>query len=103
MVVDTTKSCKPSILCDIPLVRGDCVDIPLVRGDCGSCDWYPLSEEVIMVVWLSAHPSKCKGDLCCALPLVWRLYCLREELCTPNCITQILSGGSLCGKSCVDD
>jgi len=62
-----------------------------------------LKCEVIEVVWLSAHPSKCRGDLCCALLLVWRLYCLREELCTPDCITQILSGGSLCGKSCVDD
>ena len=29
---------------------------------------------------------------------------LREELCTPGyCIAQILSGGSLCGKSCVDE
>ena len=27
-----------------------------------------------------------------------------EELCTPSCIfAQILSGGSLCGKSCVDE
>ena len=71
MVVDTTKSCKPSILCYIPLVRDDCVDIP-------------LSEEVIVEVvalclislcevdlfWLSAHPSKCRCDLYCALPLV---------------------------------
>ena len=32
-----------------------------------------------------------------------RLYYWREELCTLICITQILSGGSLCGKSCVDD
>ena len=47
MVVDTTKSCKPSILCDIPLVRGDCVDIPLVRGDCVSCVGIPVSIEVI--------------------------------------------------------
>ena len=74
MVVDTTKSCKPSLLCDIPLVRGDCIDIPLVRGDCGGCVGcvgIPLSVEVIIVeLWLSAHPSKCKGDLCCALPLV---------------------------------
>ena len=31
----------------------------------------PLSVEVIeVVVWLSAHPSKCRGDLCCVLPLV---------------------------------
>ena len=30
--------------------------------------------------------------------------CWREELCTPGyCIAQILSGGSLCGKSCVDE
>ena len=32
-----------------------------------------------------------------------RLY-LREELCTPKLyLPKILSGGSLCGKSCVDD
>ena len=54
VVVDTTKSCNPSILCDIPLVRGDCVDIPLVRSDCESFVGIPLSEEVIVVVWLSA-------------------------------------------------
>ena len=41
MVVDTTNNCKPSLLCDIPLVRGDLwrlcliVGISLVRGDCG--------------------------------------------------------------------
>ena len=52
MVVDTTKSCKPSILRYIPLVRGDCVDIPLVRDDCGSCVAIPLSEEVIVELWL---------------------------------------------------
>ena len=28
----------------------------------------PSSERWI-VVWLSAYPSKCRGDLCCALPL----------------------------------
>ena len=70
MVVNTTKSCKPSILCDIPLMRGDCIDIPLVRGDCGSGIGISLSEEVIVVVWLSVYPSKCRGDLYCALPLV---------------------------------
>ena len=33
-----------------------------------------------------------------------RLYLLREELCTPSLyLPKILSGGSLCGKSCVDD
>ena len=32
-----------------------------------------------------------------------RLY-LREELCTPKLyLLKILSGGSLCGKSCVDE
>ena len=29
----------------------------------------PSSERMI-VGWLSAYPSKCRGDLCCALPLV---------------------------------
>ena len=50
MVVDTTKSCKPSILCDIPLVRGNCAVIPLTRGDYGICVSIPLSEEVIIGV-----------------------------------------------------
>ena len=48
----------------------------------------PLSVEVIVVV----PYLLCRGCVC------WR-----EELCTPSCITQILNGGSLCGKSCVDD
>ena len=57
MVVDTTKNCKPSLLCDISLVRDDCVDIPLVRGDCEGCIGIPLSEEVIIgVVALSLIP-----------------------------------------------
>jgi len=47
-----TKSYKPSILCDIPIVRGDCIDIPLVRGDCESCVGIPLSEEVILELWI---------------------------------------------------
>ena len=50
MVVDTTKSCKPSLLCDIPLVRGVCIVIPLVRGDCGGCVGIPISVEVILIV-----------------------------------------------------
>ena len=76
MVVDTTKSCNPFILCDIPLVRGDCVDIPLMRYDSGGCLSIPLSEEEIVELWLCAlslkcevniclakcHPSKCRGD-----------------------------------------
>ena len=57
MVVDTTKSYKPSLLCDIPLVRGDYIVIPLVRGDCEGCVSIPLSEEVIVrVVALSLIP-----------------------------------------------
>ena len=28
----------------------------------------PLCE--VIVVWLNAHPSKCRGDSCCVLPLV---------------------------------
>ena len=65
-------------------MRGDCVGIPLVRGDCGDCVGIPQvwvivvgvgfepnpSSERLIVVWLSAYPSKCRGDLCCALPLV---------------------------------
>jgi len=57
VVVDTTKSSEPSLLCDIPLVRGDYVVIHLVRGDCGGCISIPLSEEVIIrVVALSFIP-----------------------------------------------
>ena len=48
MVFVITKSCKPSLFCDIPLVRGDYVDIPLVRGDCGGCVGISLSEEAIV-------------------------------------------------------
>ena len=40
------------------------------------------SSERLIIVWLSAHPYKYRGDLCYALPLVCRLYWLREELCT---------------------
>ena len=77
-----SPSCKPSLICDIPLVRGNCVEIPLVRGDSGGCVGIPLSEEVelwlyaypsfvmLIIVWLSAYPSKCRGDLFCALSLV---------------------------------
>ena len=28
------------------------------------------SSERLIVVWLSVHPSKCRGNLCCAFPLV---------------------------------
>ena len=91
--------------------------ISLVRGDCG----YPSSERLIvevvlvsllvkrwiMFVWLCAYPSFVRLILwwLCAWPLsVEVVLYLREELCTPGyCIAQILSGGSLCGKSCVDE
>ena len=47
MVVDTTKSYKPFLLCDIPLVK----------GDCGGCVVIALNEEVIVgVVALSLIP-----------------------------------------------
>jgi len=51
VVADTTKCCKPFFLCDIPLVRGDCVDIPLseeVIGLVALC--FILKCEVIVVV-----------------------------------------------------
>ena len=49
----------------------DLVVIPLVRGDCWSVGFEPYPSCVrLIVVWLSAYPSKCRGDLCCALPLV---------------------------------
>ena len=48
----------------------------------------------------------CEVDIVLALCLASseRLYLLREELCTPKLyLPKILSGGSLCGKSCVDE
>jgi len=65
VVVEITN-CKPFILCNIPLVRGDYIDIPLVRCDCGSGVCIPLSVEVIVVVWLSALSLKCEVDSCLA-------------------------------------
>ena len=57
-----------------------------------------------MFVWLSAYPSKCRGDLFCALPLSVEVVFIGERSCVlPVVFTQILSGGSLCGKSCVDE
>ena len=47
-------------------MRGDCVDIPLVRGDCASCVGIPLSEEVIMVVWLVSIPLSV--EVICVVP-----------------------------------
>ena len=87
-------------------MRGDYVDIPLVRGDCGSCDWYPSkcrgdcwsvgwgpnpSSERLIVVWLSAQPSKCRDDSCCALPLSVEVVFIGERSCVlPVVFTQIL-------------
>ena len=45
--------------------------VPLVRGDyfgVVALSLIPLAR--VDLVWLSAHPSKCRSDLCCALPLV---------------------------------
>ena len=33
------------------------------------------SSERLTIVWLSAYPSKCRGDLCCALSLVRGCIC----------------------------
>ena len=66
-----------------------CLD-PLVRGDCLALCLSLICEVNIVSLCLA---SKCRGCIC------WR-----EELCTPKLyLPQILSGGSLCGKSCVDE
>ena len=64
-----------------------------------------LKCEVIDLYWLSAYPS-CVRWFCvgCALPLVrgcigWERSCVLPLFVLPK----ILSGGSLCGKSCVDE
>ena len=88
VVVIPPSVVNPPLLCDIPLVRGDCVDIPLVRGDCESCVGIPLSEEVIVVVWLCTYPSIVRLILCGLVPclLCRGCICWREELTTPSCI-----------------
>ena len=61
------------------------------------------SSERLIVVWLSAYPSKCRGVLCYALPLV-RGCIIRKRSCVLLVVfAQILGGGSLCGKSCMDE
>jgi len=44
-------------------------------------------------------------EVICVVPcLLCRDCIIRERSCALSvCITQILNGGSLCGKSCVDD
>ena len=57
-----------------------------------------------MECWLSAHPSKCRGDSCCALPLSVKVVFFGERSYVFLVVfAQILSGGSLCGKSCVNN
>ena len=57
-----------------------------------------------MFVWLSAYPSKCRGDLFCVLPLSVEVVLVeRGVLYSQLYVPQILSGGSLRGKSCVDE
>ena len=65
-----------------------------------------LKCEVIVVVWLSALSLKCEVDSCLALCLASseRLYLLERGVVYSQVVfAQILSGGSLCGKSCVDE
>ena len=95
----------PSYICDIPLVRGDCgypsrerliVEVVLVSL---------FVKRWIVIVWLCAYPSFVRLILVAlCLGSVRGCIRLREELCTPVIVLpQILSGGSLCGKSCVDE
>ena len=57
-----------------------------------------------MFEWLSAYPSKCRGDLFCALPLSVEVVFVGERSCVlPIIFAQILNGDSLCRKSCVDE
>ena len=55
-------------------------------------------------MWLSAYPSKCSGDLFCVLPLRVEVVLIERGVAYSQLyLPQILSGGSLCGKSCVDE
>ena len=58
-----------------------------------------------MVVWLCAYSLIVRLILCDLVPyLLCRGYIIGERSCVLLvCITQILSRGSLCGKSYVDD
>ena len=57
-----------------------------------------------MFEWLCAYPSKCRGDLCCALPLSVEVILVeRGVVYSQLYLPQILSVGSMCGKSCVDE
>ena len=105
-----SPSCKPSIDCDIPLMRGDWVDIlkceVIVEVVFGSLLWEveivleSLKCEVIGVCWLSAYPS------CVRWILYWLCIAFSERLYLVDrgvvyfrlYLPQILSGGSLCGQ-----
>ena len=55
------------------------------------CDYPSCVEVIVVAVWLSAQPSLCRGGF------------IRERSCVLLfCIFQILGGGPLCGRSCVD-
>ena len=75
------------------------------RGDCGVVSFEPYpSIERLIVVWLSVHPSKCRGDLLLCLASYVEVVFIGERSCVHQVVfAQFLSGGSLCGKSCVDD
>ena len=64
-----------------------------------------LKCEVIVVVWLCANPSFVRLILfwLCALPLVRGCIVERGVVYSQSVFTQIHSGDSLCGKSCVDE
>ena len=63
-----------------------------------------LKCEVIVFEWLCAYPSKCRGDLFCALPLRVEVVLVKRGVVYSRLyLPQILSGSSLCGKSCVDE
>ena len=56
----------------------------------------------VIVVWLSAHPSRCRGD-CYFISCVEVVFVGERSCVLLIVFAQILSKGSLCGKSCVDD
>ena len=57
-----------------------------------------------MFEWLCAYPSKCRGDLFCALPPSVEVVLIeRGVVYSQLYLPQILSGGFLCGKFCVDE
>ena len=61
----------------------------------------PLSEEVI-VVWFSALSLLCKVIVVVPNLLCRGCFVRERSHVLLVCICQILSGGSLCGRSCVD-